>query len=126
MRVTDAQVPTLILPEAFTITRNVGELESKGLELEVAATPVNGLEVAWNGGYTDAAFTRLEIPGEGGAENMNGNRKLFTPEGTSMVSAQYTYTPPSSPGLRIRSEEHTYELQSIMRNSYTLFYLKKK
>src|SRR3546814_4537932 len=68
MRVTDAQVPTLILPEAFTITRNVGELESKGLELEVAATPVNGL----------------------------------------------------------RPEEHTSELQSLMRISYAVFCLKQK
>src|SRR3546814_5505168 len=29
-------------------------------------------------------------------------------------------------GVQIRSEEHTYELQSLMRNSYAVFCLKKK
>src|SRR3546814_7869059 len=31
-----------------------------------------------------------------------------------------------SPGKRHRSEEHTSELQSLMRNSYAVFCLKKK
>src|SRR3546814_2102786 len=30
------------------------------------------------------------------------------------------------PGTRVRSEEHTSELQSLMRNSYAVFCLKKK
>src|SRR3546814_10080459 len=30
------------------------------------------------------------------------------------------------PGERVRSEEHTSELQSLMRNSYAVFCLKKK
>src|SRR3546814_1446244 len=35
--------------------------------------------------------------------------------------------PPQTPGLgRCRSEEHTYELQSLMRISYAVFCLKKK
>lgn len=101
MNVSDAQVPTLILPEAITITRNVGELESKGLEMEIASTPVKGLEATWNFGYTDAAYTRLELPGEESAVNMDGNRQLFTPETTSMLSLQYSYSPPSSPGLKL-------------------------
>src|SRR3546814_2713122 len=32
----------------------------------------------------------------------------------------------SAAGLPIRSEEHTSELQSLMRNSYAVFCLKKK
>src|SRR3546814_4295974 len=32
----------------------------------------------------------------------------------------------SAKALRIRSEEHTSELQSLMRNSYAVFCLKKK
>lgn len=100
-KVTDAQVPTLVLPEAFTITRNVGALESKGLEMEVASTPLNGLEAAWNIGYTDAAYTSLELPGEEGVLHLDGNKQLFTPDLTSMLSLQYSYTPPSSPGLQL-------------------------
>ncbi|MFS8616134.1 MAG: TonB-dependent receptor [Solitalea sp.] len=99
--VRDAQVPTLILPEAITITRNVGELESKGLEMEVAATPLRGLEAAWNVGYTDAVYTSLQPAGEEGTLELNGNRQVFTPDLTSMLSLQYSYTPPSSPGLQL-------------------------
>ncbi len=32
---TDAQVPTLVLPSAVTITKNTGKLESKGIEAEL-------------------------------------------------------------------------------------------
>src|SRR3546814_2915808 len=32
---------------------------------------------------------------------------------------------PASDRERLRSEEHTYELQSLMRNSYAIFCLKK-
>lgn len=100
-KVTDAQVPTLVLPEAITITRNVGALESKGLELEASVMPAKGLEATWNFGYTDAVYTRLELAGEEGTVSMRGNRQLFTPEVTSMLSLQYTYTPPAHPGLHL-------------------------
>lgn len=101
-KVTDAQVPTLILPEAFTVTRNAGELESKGVEAEVAATPLKGLEATYNFGYTDAAYTDLQLPGDGvETVNLNGNRQIFTPEVTSMLSLQYTYALPSNPGVRL-------------------------
>ena len=40
--INDAQVPTLVLPDAITVTRNAGKLSSKGIELEMAAAPVGG------------------------------------------------------------------------------------
>src|SRR6202020_2314621 len=45
--VNDAQVPTLILPSAITVTRNTGKLVSKGLELEASANPLKGLQVQY-------------------------------------------------------------------------------
>src|SRR3546814_6287007 len=33
---------------------------------------------------------------------------------------------PPTMKVNVRSEEHTFEHQSLMRNSYVLFYLKKK
>src|SRR3546814_6399821 len=36
------------------------------------------------------------------------------------------FTPDELPALRLRSEEHTSELQSLMRISYAVFCLKKK
>jgi len=38
-KVTDAQVPSLILPDAITITKNTGQLSSKGLEAELMFIP---------------------------------------------------------------------------------------
>src|SRR3546814_5761419 len=40
--------------------------------------------------------------------------------------AQIVGGPDREPGLRVRSEEHTSELQSLMRISYAVFCLKKK
>src|SRR3546814_1944292 len=41
-------------------------------------------------------------------------------------AATFEVTCPHAPPLRVRSEEHTSELQSLMRISYAVFCLKKK
>lgn len=88
VKVDDAQVPTLVLPQAITVTRNAGELTSKGVELEVSAVPVNGLQVDYNFGYTDATYNTLNLSGD----DKKGNRQIFTPKVTSMLAAQYSYS----------------------------------
>ena len=88
--ITDAQVPTLVLPSAITITKNAGSLTSKGFDAEVEATPVKGLELAYNFGYTHARYTTLNLSSNGNEENLSGNRQIFTPDVTSMLAAQYT------------------------------------
>ena len=40
IKVIDAQVPTLVLPEALTVTKNAGKLTSQGFEIELSATPI--------------------------------------------------------------------------------------
>jgi iron complex outermembrane receptor protein len=89
-RISQAQVPTLLLPDAVTVIRNAGTVESKGIEMEIAATPVKGLEVMYNLGITDAAFTRLRLSQNGQEVNLDGNRQIFTPGSTSMLMAQYS------------------------------------
>ena len=89
--VTDAQVPTLILPDAVTITKNAGKLTSKGIELELAATPVKGLQVDYNFGYTDAKYKDLKLSQNGSAADLDGKRQIYTPEATSMLALQYSY-----------------------------------
>src|SRR3546814_6042073 len=42
------------------------------------------------------------------------------------ATADFTAQMKGGLGVDKRSEEHTSELQSIMRNSYAVFYLKKK
>lgn len=90
-RVTDAQVPTLILPDAITVTRNAGKLTSKGFELELAAAPASGLQVSYNLGYTDATFNTLKLSQNGSTVDLDGKRQVFTPNVTSMLVAQYSY-----------------------------------
>ena len=87
--VSDVQVPTLILPDAVTITKNTGELTSKGAELEVNALPVKGLEVDYSFGYTHATYNKLKLSENNSDVDLAGKRQIFTPDVTSMIAAQY-------------------------------------
>ncbi len=90
-QVTDVQVPTLILPDAITVTRNAGKLNSKGAELELATTPVKGLEIEYNFGYTDATYKTLKLSQNGASVDLAGKKQVFTPDITSMLAAQYSF-----------------------------------
>lgn len=90
-QVTDAQVPTLILPDAVTITKNAGKLNSKGIEIELVTKPLKGLMVEYNFGYTDATYKNLKLSQNGSAVNLDGKKQIFTPEATSMLAIQYSY-----------------------------------
>lgn len=88
--VRDAQVPTLVLPDAITITRNAGQLESRGVELEFAATVIPGLELDYSFGYTDAEYKTLNVSRGGGTVDLSGKKQIFTPNLTSGLAAQYS------------------------------------
>ncbi len=85
----DAQVPTLILPDAVVITRNTGKLTSKGVEVEASGI-FSGLQVDYNFGYTDASFKNLQLAQNGEVKDLAGKKQIFTPDVTSMFAAQYT------------------------------------
>jgi len=89
--VNDAQVPTLILPDAITVTKNTGKLSSKGAELELSAAPVKGLQIDYNFGYTDAKYTSLKVSQNGQSVDLNGRKQIFTPDLTSMLAVQYSH-----------------------------------
>ncbi|MEO6490712.1 MAG: TonB-dependent receptor, partial [Ferruginibacter sp.] len=89
--VTDAQVPTLLLPDAVTVTKNAGKLVSKGVELEAATTPVKGLQVNYSFGYTHATYKNLKLSQNGSTVNLEGKKQIYTPDVTSMLALQYTY-----------------------------------
>lgn len=91
-RVNNAQVPTLILPEAITIVRNAGKLTSKGAELELSATLLKGLKADYNFGYTDAEYKTLLVASNGESVNMNGHKQVFSPDMTSMLALQYDFS----------------------------------
>jgi iron complex outermembrane receptor protein len=88
--VNDAQVPTLILPSAITVTRNTGKLTSKGLEAEALLSPVKGLQIDYSFGYTDAEYRRLSLSNNGAEVDLAGKKQIFTPDLTSFLSPQYS------------------------------------
>ncbi len=90
-RVNNAQVPTLILPDAITVTKNTGELSSKGVELELNYLPFKGFELTYNAGYTDATYRSLKYAQYGQAVNLDGKKQIYTPDVTSMLALQYSY-----------------------------------
>ncbi len=128
--ITDAQVPTLILPDAITITRNAGRLQSKGIEAEIAAIPVNGLETSWSFGYTNAKYKTLKLSSNGSEADLAGNKQVYTPEMTSLLMAQYTYyfNEKKQAGILARGEwmylgEQFFDLANNIRQSpYNLFH----
>ena len=109
--VNSVQTPTLILPDAVTVIRNAGKLNSKGAELEFAATPIKGFELVLNGGLTDAKYTELTIPKDGQAIDFSGNKQIFTPAYTAMGVAQYTYHLSSQVSFSARLEARFFGQQ---------------
>jgi len=89
--VNNAQVPTLIVADNITVTKNAGKLQSKGIEAEVTATLFKGLDVDYNFGYTHARYKDLLVASNGTAVNLQGNHQVYTPEVTSMLALQYAY-----------------------------------
>jgi iron complex outermembrane receptor protein len=89
--VNNAQVPTLVLPDAITVTKNTGELTSKGAELELLFAPAKGLQLGYNFGYTNAKYKSLKLSSNGDNVNLDGKRQIFTPDVTSVFTLQYSY-----------------------------------
>jgi len=86
----NVQTPTLILPDAITVIRNAGRLTSKGAEIELGTTALKGFEFMYNGGFTDAKYKELSLPDDGEMKSFNGNKQVFTPAYTSMLTGQYS------------------------------------
>jgi iron complex outermembrane recepter protein len=101
IEVRDAQVPTLVLPDAITVVRNTGSLKSQGVELELAATPVKGLQIEYNGGTTNATYRELKLAQQGSEVDLKGKRQIFTPELTSMLALQYQLGVGASKRLKV-------------------------
>ena len=127
--VKDAQVPTLVLPEAITITRNAGRLTSFGVETELDASPVKGLETGWHLGYTHARYTTLNFSSNGTEINLEGMRQVFTPDFTSLLYLQFTQPLNQSVSIHARGEwvylgQQYFDLKNtIGQDPYSVFNL---
>ena len=122
--VNNAQVPTLILPDAITVTKNTGELNSKGAELEFFYKPTKGLEVDYSFGYTNAKYASLKLSSNGSTVDLGGKTQIFTPNVTSMLTAQYNYLVSSKQQVKmfVRAEwfylgERYFDLSNTIKQS---------
>jgi len=127
--ITDVQVPTLVLPDAMTITKNTGNLHSKGVELELAFNPIQDLTFTNNLGYTDAKYQTLKLA-QGGAEvDLDGNRQLYTPQMTNTLTGQYSYTLVKQKNIKLTGRAEWLALgrqyfdlaNTISQSAYSLF-----
>ena len=103
-KITDAQVPSLILPDAITITKNTGQLTSKGIEAEIFAIPAKGLFLQYSFGTTNARFDKLDIASQGSTLNLAGKHPIFSPNATSLLAAQYSFPLNAKLKLMTRAE----------------------
>ncbi len=124
--ITDAQVPTLVLPDAITVTKNAGRLNSKGIEAELAVKPAKGWEGSLNIGYTDATYQTLKLSSNGGSTDLAGKRQVFTPDLTSSMAIQYDRSIGKKLGIFVRGEwiyigkEYFDLANSIVQDPYSL------
>jgi len=125
--VNDAQVPSLVLPDAITITKNAGKLNSKGFELELNAQASKNLYLQYSVGYSNATYTSLQLSQQGSSVNLDGKKQVFSPDMTSLLAAQYSFViKPGCSNAFIRAEwkylgTTYFDLgNSIMQNPYHL------
>jgi len=73
--------------------QNLGNFRNMGIETELTAILAKGLLVQWNLSYTDAKFTKLQLPDpeSGATKDFSGNKIIFDPNVTSMLALQYNY-----------------------------------
>src|SRR3546814_8141140 len=106
----------------------------------MVATPANAQSADWQRSVARLVAAKQTYPraaqmrgGEGTAkvkvnvtaDGSIGNVELVAPSGSSVLDRE-ALALPAKVGKFPRSEEQTSELQSLMRNSYAVFCLKKK
>lgn len=97
MDYTDLQI-AVVNNNVDVVTRNAGEAEIKGLELELAFIPVDNWMLEASLGYTDAEYTSLS-PGAIQAGLSKNHELVNTPEWS--ISAAVSYTHPFDSGASL-------------------------
>ncbi len=126
--INNAQVPTLVLPEAVTLIRNTGKLRTKGIEAELETKLAKGLELVCNAGIVDTKYKSLKLSQNGNVVDLEGKKQIYTPSATSMLAAQYNMALGRQSRLQIRGEWQykgkTYFdfANTIVQKDYSLFH----
>lgn len=98
-----------LLPCGFGFQSNVGKAVSKGLDLELRAKVIKGLNVGVGIGLLDAKITEADSI----LDAEVGDRILFTPQFTANANAQYSFDIDDKSSMYIRAElQHSGERTS--------------
>ena len=116
-----------VIEEANFLTRNTGDLDNLGVEIELEALPLKGLQVIWNASFSDAEYKALTVAIAGVNQDLSGNHPLFNPPFASFLVLQYTKALGKSYSVFVRGE-HRYlgeqftNFDNALRQSpYSLF-----
>lgn len=83
----DYQVEKALIGSTDLTIVNAPEATTQGIEAEVVARPLAGLELSASAAYTDAQFDRFTSPDTGA--DLEGNRPPYIPELSALFAAQY-------------------------------------
>jgi iron complex outermembrane receptor protein len=113
--INNAQVPTLILPDAITVTRNAGIIRSRGFEAETEWKAARGLSFSWRYAQTSSTYRTLRLAKNGQEVNLDGNRQIMTPSHTSMLVGDYTI--PMG-----RKKRYSFDFRAEWRHTGTIYF----
>lgn len=114
-KITNAQVPTLILPDAITVTRNAGIVRSRGFEAETEWKAARGLSFSWRFAQTSSVYSTLRLAKNGQEVKLDGNKQIMTPSHTSMLVGDYTI--PMG-----RKKRYNFDLRAEWRHTGTVYF----
>lgn len=126
--INNAQVPTLVLPDAITLIRNTGRLQTRGLEAEVEAAPAKGFTIVYNGGIIHTKYKSLKVSQDGLEKNLDGKKQIYTPAATSMLAMQYNVFITKQAKFTIRGEWQYKDkmyfdfANTLEQNAYNMFH----
>lgn len=103
------------------VTANAGQVDIKGLEIELTAIPIENLQVDMSYGFTDASYDRIN-PIEGLSLTIDKNAKLVnTPEHTFNLGAEYVFALDSGEFAVRLDYRYTDDIYNDSQNSRFLF-----
>ncbi|MBL8269519.1 TonB-dependent receptor [Steroidobacter sp.] len=122
----DVQKTVQMLNCGFSFIGNIGAAESRGGEIEFAATPMTGLDLTATVGYTDAKYT--ESSDEAGV--VKGDPFPIVPKTTASIGVQYRFDIMNGRSAHVRadaqyvdesrSDFYSYEGLPVIQPSYEL------
>jgi iron complex outermembrane receptor protein len=79
-------MPSLVMPDAIIVTKNLGKLHSSGIELEASLQASKAISIQYNAGITSALFDNFNYASNGTELNVKDKHQIFTPDATSFLA----------------------------------------